>query len=273
MSPKSVGAHVLGCTSNPKYEEYKLKRQLAIDKKTEQKEKNQKKFVVSCCKCSIEMEVIENVCEFPKKKAYYCSRSCANSHAVSDEQKAKVSNTLKQKVLESNRKKCKLCGNEILFKTRKIFCSDSCKNTYGVPQGIRDKISNAVKGKTGGWRNFGGNGKSGIFQGIVFQSSWELAWLIYQFDHGKIPTRCSTIIPYTNELGKESKYYPDFLLDNMVYEIKGFWSAKTQRKLDAAEKNGVNITLVDKDGIKPYLKYCIDSYGKDFWKQYEYTPG
>jgi predicted nuclease of restriction endonuclease-like RecB superfamily len=101
----------------------------------------------------------------------------------------------------------------------------------------RQKTSDSVKGKTGGFRNFGGNGKKGICAGYVFQSSWEEVWIKYHLKH-EIPfRRCTEYFEYEFD-GKKRKYYPDFFLPetNTYVEIKGFWSQKTEAKIGAIPK-------------------------------------
>lgn len=253
ISSKSMGVHVLNCKSNPKYEEFQEKRKLKYALRT----KEYSLFKVKCYKCDVEFDVNEPILKFPLKEKYFCSRSCANYR--------KFKRNIKEKI--------KICSNcKIKFKPLKNekYCSYACKNLAKKPMSeeTRDKISAAVKGKTGGWRNFGGNGKSGIFKNIIFQSSWELAWLIYHFDIGNAPKRSTLQIEYINEVGKICKYFPDFELNNQIFEIKGYWSKKTELKLIAARDSGINIVLICKDDIKPYLEYCINKYGKNFYNAF-----
>lgn len=79
---------------------------------------NLKTFFVKCNKCKIEFDIEEREKIFPTKEKYYCSRSCANSHIVSDEHRKKVSNSLKKE------RKCPIC-NSIFFGKNK-FCSSPC---------------------------------------------------------------------------------------------------------------------------------------------------
>ena len=42
---------------------------------------------------------------------------------------------------------------------------------------------------SGGLRHGSGRGKKGWYKGYWCDSTWELAWVIYQLDNGKVPVR------------------------------------------------------------------------------------
>lgn len=260
-SSKSIGVHVVNCRKNPKFKEYEEKRIKTRESKLDHKNS----YNVICSKCGLEHEVLEYSKKFPSKEKYFCSRRCANARIMTEERRNNISLGHKKHSKPLEIKICKCCNCEFTSSTRKIFCSDVCYSAFGVSQETRDKIRVAVTGKTGGWRNFGGNGKKGVYKELIYQSSWELAWLIYNFEHGNIPTRISFHIKYINENGKLSKYFPDFELNGEYYEIKGFWSNKTELKLQAAKDQNIKIKLLTKTEIKPYLEYAISKYGKEFW--------
>ncbi len=117
----------------------------------------------------------------------------------------------------------------------------------------RTRTSKSVIGKTGGWRNFGGNGKKGMFEGFLYQSSWELEWIKFHLAN-KIPfRRCTEHFEYEFG-GKIRKYFPDFYLinTNEYVEIKGFPSRQTDAKINAVKQNAFKITVIDKEKIKEY---------------------
>lgn len=278
---KSMGIHSLNCKKNPKFKEYEENRNNSRDLKL----KYICSYNVFCIKCNIEYVVIEDSRKFPSKEKYFCSRKCANSRVMTEKHRNnisigvlkttsknikieriidKISNT--SKIIKTKKSKlCKNCNCEFTPLYNAKFCSSQCQSDFGVSQETRNKISVAVTGKTGGWRNFGGNGKKGTYKGLIYQSSWELAWLIYNFDHGNNPTRILFHIKYINENGKISKYYPDYELNDEYFEIKGFWSNKTELKLQAAKDQNIIINVLTKTEIKPYLEYSVSKYGKEFW--------
>jgi hypothetical protein len=73
---------------------------------------------------------------------------------------------------------------------------------------------------------------------------------------------------YNDEI---NKYYPDFIIDGIYYEIKGRrcyddLDNKTKCKID--QFNDKLVVLYEKD-INKYLKYTISNYGKNFTELYE----
>lgn len=148
------------------------------------------------------------------------------------------------------------------FKTGKI-------KTHIWTQEERDKQSkNAKKRKLGGYHRHGGKGKRGWYKGYWCDSSWELAWVIYNIEHEIKFTRCKERFEYEHD-GKKHTYNPDFILENGEYvEIKG-WSCKQwQSKVNQFPKEKVLHILMLKQML-PILKYVEEKYGKDFTRLYE----
>jgi len=161
----------------------------------------------------------------------------------------------------------------------------------------RKKISNSLKGKStgkgsttetenqrrqniskkmkenpnaGGLRQGSGRGKKGWYKGYWCDSSWELAWVIYHIDNGFVFYRNKEYFTYTYKK-EEKKYYPDFVMDGVYYEIKGrknFSSLDGQTKEKIKQFKGNLVVLYEND-IKPFIKYCIDKYGKNYINLYE----
>ena len=84
------------------------------------------------------------------------------------------------------------------------------------------KISEGSKagGKSGGYREGSGIGKSGRYNGIWCDSSWELAFIIWCQSQGKNIARNTERFNYEFN-GKSRKYLPDFIVDGQLIEIKG----------------------------------------------------
>lgn len=121
---------------------------------------------------------------------------------------------------------------------------------------------------TGGFREGGGRGKHGRYHGIWCDSSWELAWIIYQEDHGIQFKRYKGYFEYEFE-GKKRKYYPDFQLeDGTIIEIKGYESKLWQAKLRQLPKT-VKIQILREKEMMPILDYVKSKYGKNFISLYE----
>ena len=129
----------------------------------------------------------------------------------------------------------------------------------------REKISKKMKEVGGGYRKGSGRGKKGRYKGYWCDSSWELAWVIYNIDHGIKFERNSESFKY-NFQGKDHKYYPDFKIDDTFFEIKGYITEQSVSKLESFKNK---IELIDKNKIKLFLKYVIEKYGKDFIRLYD----
>lgn len=145
------------------------------------------------------------------------------------------------------------------------------KGLQGTPhtEETKARLSEVAKErKLGGYVRGSGRGKKGWYKGFFCDSSWELAFLIYHLDHNILIQRCKEVRYYMWE-GTTRKYYPDFVINNQVYEIKGYitkqWLAKHYYNKD--------IICLGKIELEPYLKYVIDTYGKDFIKLYEEDRG
>lgn len=102
----------------------------------------------------------------------------------------------------------------------------------------------------------------GTYRGIHCDSSWELAFLVYNLENGIDIKRNTKPFLYKYD-GFEHHYYPDFVIGNTFYEIKGYMTEQAMFKIEQA-RNVSDIVLIQKDEIQPYLKYVIDKYGEDF---------
>jgi len=136
----------------------------------------------------------------------------------------------------------------------------------------RKKISESMKKNklSGGLRNGSGRGKKGWYEGYWCDSSWELAWVIYNLEHNINFERNNIGFNYQYK-GQERKYYPDFLIGETYYEIKGrrgFEGLDEENKEKISQFNKNLVVLYMKE-IKPYLEYVIEKYGKDYIRLYE----
>ena len=104
-------------------------------------------------------------------------------------------------------------------------------------------------------------------KGYYCDSSWELAFVIYNLEHNIKFERNKKRFAYIFE-NETHNYIPDWIVNGEYVEIKGYWSERWQAKLDQFPKEE-KLTVLTKKEIKPYLDYVIESYGKDFIKLYE----
>lgn len=204
----------------------------------------------------------------------FCSRSCANSRCFSEETKSKIRETGKVKhrinfrhlqalsLYLSNPNYCCICGNILPYdKRNRKTCSDACKrqvysktiiNTRET-QGLLNKVKYRFK--------------YGTYKGYECDSSWELAFVIYNLDHDIPFERCKEHFSYVYA-NKIHQFYPDFKIDGVYYEIKGRDSDITQSKIKCFPSHLI-LKVLFKDDIKLYVDYCIHNYGKNFTHLYE----
>ena len=199
----------------------------------------------------------------------FCSKSCANKRAHSEETKAQIASsltgksgiTLRLKNIEKYNEapsKCHVCGKDLPYDYRdKQTCSDSCYKIYSS-KAMKEKIS-----LNGGNLNPNpGTAKSGKYKGIHCDSSWELAFLVYHLDHNIKIERNHKYFIYTYD-NVESKYFPDFIVDDVIIEIKNYWSEQVQAKMESVPAT-MQYRILYEDDIEPYIDYCVHKYGKDF---------
>lgn len=127
----------------------------------------------------------------------------------------------------------------------------------------KQKISDGAKvnGNTGGYRQNSGRGKKGWYRGIWCSSSWELAFLIYNLDHNIPIKRCKEVRKYELD-GKIKRYYPDFEVEGIIVEIKGF----NTKQWEAKHIGNPDVKVLFETDMEPYLQYVKTHYGDDFIK-------
>ena len=203
----------------------------------------------------------------------FCNRHCAtiygNTHRPkrSAESKKKTSISVKNSIkcqiaAERSRKiyNCKQCNKEFFISdirdiNGRLYCSKECKHKY-------------LSEHTGGYREGSGRGKQGWYKGIHCDSSWELAYLVYHLDHNLYIERCKEKRQYVWN-NKQHTYYPDFITDDGIIEIKGYSTDQWKSK----EEQNPDVKVLYKNEIKPYLDYVTNTYGTDFIKLYDgYNP-
>jgi len=134
------------------------------------------------------------------------------------------------------------------------------------PEERSKKASHRGSFSRGGYRIGGGRGKKGRYKGIWCDSSWELAWVIFQLDHKNDFSRNTQGFSYSFE-NKSLKFFPDFVLSNNTFvEIKGWVGDQFKAKLHHFPHQ---ISVIGREEIKPFLEYAIKTYGSNFIELYE----
>lgn len=275
-----LGGHVSRCKENPKYKEIinkiwkRRKENLNINNPIEE-------HICKCQYCGNDYKI--NIRHNTFIKGFYnktCSSECAHKLTIQNTDwniaKQKISNSLKGKsswikgkqyingqwVTNPNYKEilnCPICGKEYKNNGSK-YCSKECSD-----KGRSINLSKALKGKCGGLRpNAYKKYKSGLYHGIHCDSSWELAFVIYCEEHNINVIRNHKYLTYIYD-NKEYKYYPDFIINEQLYEIKGYENDKAKAK----HEQHPEVIYLDKQKMQKYLDYVITKYGKDFIKLYD----
>lgn len=205
----------------------------------------------------------------------FCSRECANSrewdakkrerHGASMRRSKKSLLANKSRAKNKVKKVCVICKEDYWVYASEIgrkFCSKECY--------YNDTDFKFRKKSSGGYRKGSGRGKSGWYKGIQCDSSYELAWVIYNIEHGiKFERNKEGFDYFFNE--KKHRYYPDYYLpENDTYiEIKGFNTTQHQSKINQFHKK---ITVLYKKDLAYVFDYVIGKYGKNFIELYENNP-
>ena len=229
-------------------------------------------FKQNCPKCGKEFEIVITESEYKRNKyKKYCSRKCSNSHVISDELKNKISESCKNsekvkianRIINENRKNRNGKGRNPISEFICLHCGE---------KGVDKKYKKNRKYHADCWLKISGGikkgssrGKYGWYNGYWCDSSYELAYVIYCLEHNvKIERNTKGYEYYFKE--KNHTYYPDFIVNGKLMEIKNYRSELTEAKLKCVNED---IDILYRDTMKPYLDYVKNKYGKDFIKLYK----
>jgi len=185
----------------------------------------------------------------------YCSRSCANSRTFSEESKKKKSKANKNQIPWNKGKKWSFVISKCLQ------CGEDIEHRISSPRKYHQECWLKA---SGGYRRGSGIGKSGWYKGYWCDSTYELAWIIYQLEHNRPFKRNKQKYEYLFN-GKTKKYIPDFFQDGKLIEIKGYLTEQTKIKL----KSVPDLQVLFKKDLKKEFDYVVSKYGKDFTYLYD----
>lgn len=262
--------HISNCDSNPN-----KKKRIEGYKKLYSKEKVERKILKQeCPKCGKEFEIRVTDSEYRRKKyKKFCSRTCGNSHIISEELKEKISNSCKKsdkvkkanRIITKGRKERKGKGRNPIVEFVCKYCGENgIDKRYGKNRKYHKECWLKI---SGGIRKGSSRGKSGWYKGYWCDSSYELAYLIYSLEHNIKIERNNKGYEYTYKNEKHI-FYPDFRVEGELVEIKNFRSELTDIKLKSVDEK---IKIYYKDTIIPYLEYVKNKYGKKFIEMYDKT--
>lgn len=175
---------------------------------------------------------------------------------------------------------CNYCGKYFRYRNNLIAHENHCpQNPNRVEWNIahpqsaetRRRISETAKlhGKSGGYRRGAGRGKKGWYKGYFCDSSWELAFVIYNLEHGitNFTKNYTDKFRYSVD-GVYHYYIPDFKFSDGTYvEIKGRRQTDPIIELKRSVVN--NLQVLFANDMKPYLEYTINKYGKNYTYLYD----
>jgi len=236
-------------------------------------ETNKQKWITlktDCFTCNSSVEIKQYSEENLKKDRYFCSRKCSNVYAsnVNKDQRLKklsLSMTGNPKVIEASKKAglvMKKISESKKVDVECLYCKESIKNASQKRKYHKEcwtKIS-------GGIRKGSSRGKSGWYKGYWCDSSYELAYVIYNIDHNIVFERNLEGFEYEFK-DKIRKFYPDFISEGSYVEIKNFRSEETDAKISQFPHQ-INI-FYKEHVLEIFIPYVVLKYGKDFIKLYE----
>jgi hypothetical protein len=206
----------------------------------------------------------------------FCSRTCANSRTWTEEDKkkksesAKKSEKVKKEILsrrvgERNEKKiCPICKNFFIPKKNinQIFCSRKCY--------LEDCDFEFHSKPPGGIRKNSSHGKRGYYKGFYCDSSYELAYVIWCLENGhKIERNKESFEYFDPERNAIFKFYPDFLVNGKLIEIKGWYIPRVDFKLDAVKKSGREIKILYGEDLEEAFEIAKNVTGLPKGRLYE----
>ena len=212
----------------------------------------------------------------------FCGKACKNANSLRNHERLCKMNPTHQTLSQN-------CGFTKFNKNRKLgklqnwnkgLTKETDERIRKSAEKLKQKIKNgdiilawsgkhlsdahrAKLKKCGGQKQNSGRGRHGWYKDIWCDSSWELAFVIYHLDNNLNIKRCEEKRKYIFN-NKECCYYPDFITDNGIFEIKGVYDEKSKAK----HKQNLDVKILFFDSIKFYLDYVITKYGKDFTQLY-----
>jgi len=229
-----------------------------FEKKKEQEKNDYEKSPCLCPKCGLPKS-------FEKRNNQFCSRKCANGRGPrSESTKIKISKWAKENPRGianlSKEKRIQIGKNS--RKTRKAVCCKTCYKQFEVIE-TSSKVYCSAKCNPnyGGYRKGSGRSKSGYYNGIFCGSTYELLWVMYNIHHNINFERFDGYIEYVLD-GVTRKYFPDFIQDNDIIEIKGYHTEIVDIKSDAAKVKGYNIHVLYQEDLEEHFKWFAETYPK-----------
>lgn len=150
-------------------------------------------------------------------------------------------------------------------KVRQQFASGERKGTFTGKQHSKE-TKKLISKNTKASYNYNvqrksGRGKKGYYKGFWCDSTYELAYIIYCLDHGISIQRNKEYFIYTYQ-GKQHRYYPDFIVNGEIIEIKGFSNGVLPFKEQALKLSGKPYKILFPKDLHYVFDYILKTYNK-----------
>ncbi len=237
----------------------------------------------SCKQSYIAKQVKHRVCEFTKNsskyRAPYGTWICSKCNKIFETRRKLTEHCHQNHPLNGkawNSGLTKETDNRLKISSEKIsktlkdgYNSKRLKHPEWTKENRLKQSERAKKRHLGGYHKHGGRGIRGWYKGFWCDSSWELAYTIYNLEHNINFIRNKTGFEYFYN-GMIRKYFPDYILNDGTYvEIKGYEDEKAKIKHKTFIESNHKLYVIGEKEIQPYLNYVIEKYGKNFIKLYE----
>lgn len=124
---------------------------------------------------------------------------------------------------------------------------------------VRAKVSAKMLGNSNNNPNKTGKGKKGWYKGFFCSSTYELAFVIYCLDHNIAIKRFEGYYNYEFG-GKNHRYYPDFIINDCIYEIKGYHTEQVTAKTLAVQDRPIKVLY--REDLAEVFEYILNTYDK-----------
>lgn len=163
---------------------------------------------------------------------------------------------------------CITCGKKLHHCSKTGYCAEHYHTDV-----YKKKMSNSIKNayETGTKVSVyspkcrSNKYRKGYYKGYWCDSSWELAYIIYNLENNISFKRNTESFNYQWE-NKIRKWFPDFLENSIYIEIKGYITNKNLAKWKDFK---LPLKILQKKEMKCIIDYVESKYGKDFYKLYE----
>lgn len=147
---------------------------------------------------------------------------------------------------------------ETYSKNHKLGLHKKVENPSTRPD-VRKKISQSMLGNHNNNPSKTGRGKKGWYKGFYCSSTYELAFIIYCLDNN-IPVKKYKGYYLYEYKNKTHRYYPDFIINDTIVEIKGFWTEQVEAKTQSVKDK--HIMVLYKKDMKDVFDYIKEKYDK-----------